>query len=269
MLAEPPFGVDVSPPRRCPITSLRVRAITPWMTSLMFPRSFRDCVFLTRRRIRSRISRVRSPFSTISSKACRAFSRSGGCARSRRNPAPALVTAAAIGWLTSWAIEAVSCPMVATRVACVSAICISLNASADRLRLVRSSTNPIPWSLFSSNAVTPIRTRMRLPSLRNQRFGKTGWWRQSHQTGCSPRSHVEPVSEEVPGTEILDAETGRENPPFRPGETSTETREYSKSPGFGGIARQKPDGVRSLRLDGGRDRDRTCDPLDVNEVLSR
>ena len=23
------------------------------------------------------------------------------------------------------------------------------------------------------------------------------------------------------------------------------------------------------RLDGGRDRDRTCDPLDVNEVLSR
>ncbi len=25
----------------------------------------------------------------------------------------------------------------------------------------------------------------------------------------------------------------------------------------------------SGRLDGGRDRDRTCDPLDVNEVLSR
>jgi hypothetical protein len=24
-----------------------------------------------------------------------------------------------------------------------------------------------------------------------------------------------------------------------------------------------------LDLDGGRDRDRTCDPLDVNEVLSR
>src|SRR3984893_11718299 len=30
------------------------------------------------------------------------------------------------------------------------------------------------------------------------------------------------------------------------------------------------DGFRSSgRLDGGRDRDRTCDPLDVNEVLSR
>ena len=30
------------------------------------------------------------------------------------------------------------------------------------------------------------------------------------------------------------------------------------------------DGFRgSGRLDGGRDRDRTCDPLDVNEVLSR
>jgi hypothetical protein len=30
------------------------------------------------------------------------------------------------------------------------------------------------------------------------------------------------------------------------------------------------DGFRSSgRLGGGRDRDRTCDPLDVNEVLSR
>ena len=30
------------------------------------------------------------------------------------------------------------------------------------------------------------------------------------------------------------------------------------------------DGFRSSgRRDGGRDRDRTCDPLDVNEVLSR
>jgi hypothetical protein len=30
------------------------------------------------------------------------------------------------------------------------------------------------------------------------------------------------------------------------------------------------DSFRGLaRLDGGRDRDRTCDPLDVNEVLSR
>ena len=29
-------------------------------------------------------------------------------------------------------------------------------------------------------------------------------------------------------------------------------------------------GIRvSVGLDGGRDRDRTCDPLDVNEVLSR
>jgi hypothetical protein len=29
----------------------------------------------------------------------------------------------------------------------------------------------------------------------------------------------------------------------------------------------KPQGI--IMLDGGRDRDRTCDPLDVNEVLSR
>jgi hypothetical protein len=28
-------------------------------------------------------------------------------------------------------------------------------------------------------------------------------------------------------------------------------------------------GGASMTYDGGRDRDRTCDPLDVNEVLSR
>jgi hypothetical protein len=38
-------------------------------------------------------------------------SRSGGLESSQRNAAWALVTVAAIGWLTSWAIEAVSCPL--------------------------------------------------------------------------------------------------------------------------------------------------------------
>ena len=46
-------------------------------------------------------------------------------APSQRSAAWALVTVAAIGWLTSWAIEAVSCPIVATRLACASSICTS------------------------------------------------------------------------------------------------------------------------------------------------
>ncbi|MNY09254.1 hypothetical protein D3C86_1421620 [compost metagenome] len=49
----------------------------------------------------------------------------GGCAPSQRSPAWALVTVAAIGWLTSCAIDAASCPMVATRLACASSVCTS------------------------------------------------------------------------------------------------------------------------------------------------
>ena len=44
---------------------------------------------------------------------------------SQRSAAWALVIVAAMGWFTSWAIEAVSCPMVATRFACASSICTS------------------------------------------------------------------------------------------------------------------------------------------------
>ena len=59
----------------------------------------------------------------------------------------ALVTSAAIGWFTSWAIEAVSCPIVATRLACASSVCtsryrcsLSRASASARLRSVRSST---------------------------------------------------------------------------------------------------------------------------------
>ena len=59
------------------------------------------------------------------------------------------------------------------------------------------------------------------------------------------------------------------NPPERPLITA-ETRNLKigvKNPRRNGLF-SIDDGFRgSGRLDGGRDRDRTCDPLDVNEVL--
>ena len=45
--------------------------------------------------------------------------------RQRLKPASALLTTAEIGWLTSWAIEAVSCPIVVTRLAFASSIRVS------------------------------------------------------------------------------------------------------------------------------------------------
>jgi hypothetical protein len=61
------------------------------------------------------------------------------------------------------------------------------------------------------------------------------------------------------------------NPPERP-LLSAETGNVQigdKNPRRNGLF-SIDDGFRgSGRLDGGRDRDRTCDPLDVNEVLSR
>jgi 5-methylcytosine-specific restriction protein A len=50
----------------------------------------------------------------------------------------------------------------------------------------------------------------------------------------------------APGTEISDAETGAQNPPFRLLETDTETRRDSKSPRSGAISAKKTNGVRSL-----------------------
>jgi hypothetical protein len=42
------------------------------------------------------------------------------------------VTVAAIGWFTSWATEAVSCPIVATLLACASSNCISRASASAR-----------------------------------------------------------------------------------------------------------------------------------------
>src|SRR5882762_3840758 len=119
-------------------SSLRVRATTSTMASLMSNRSVRAGTFLIRARIRSTTSLARMPSFTIRATACRVSSRFGGRASSQRNAAWALVTVAAIGWLTSWAIEAVSCPMVVTRLTCASSICASRRASEASTCSVRS-----------------------------------------------------------------------------------------------------------------------------------
>jgi hypothetical protein len=87
------------------------------------------------------------------------------------------------------------------------------------------------------------------------------------ETGCPPCSHRTRLKRES-GTGISDAETDGQNSLFRLAETGTETRVESKSPRsvgqmHGYLAKFDPYG-----LGGGRDRDRTCDPL-VNEAGSR
>jgi hypothetical protein len=48
-----------------------------------------------------------------------------------------------------------------------------------------------------------------------------------------------------------------------------EPNKTGRNPHRNGLFLVGPEICGSLGLDGGRDRDRTCDPLDVNEVLSR
>src|SRR5712664_4483039 len=76
----------------------------------MSNRSRRGGVFFTKARMRSMTSAARLPSLTMRSRACRASSRLGGCAASQRIPALAFVTAAAIGWLISWAYRGGQCP---------------------------------------------------------------------------------------------------------------------------------------------------------------
>jgi hypothetical protein len=70
--------------------------------------SFLGGAFLTSARIRRMISLARLPSLMMRPRACRTSSRSGRSAPSQRHAALAFVSAAAIGWLTSWAIEAAS-----------------------------------------------------------------------------------------------------------------------------------------------------------------
>src|ERR1700738_2445234 len=64
-----------------------------------------------------------------------------------------------------------------------------------------------------------ISDRRRFP-----RFGKTGWWRRKGPNCQPPTQSSSNRSLTPPGTEIFDAETGAETPPFRLLETDTETR---------------------------------------------
>jgi hypothetical protein len=72
-----------------------------------------------------------------------------------------------------------------------------------------------------------------------------------------------------PGTEFFDAETEGQKPYFRLAETDAETDVDSKGPRSAGQMHGYRTEFDTYGLGGGRDRDRTCDPLDVNEVLSR
>ena len=61
-------------------------------------------------------------------------------ARRRKHASP-LVTIAASGWVTSWAIEAVSSPTVITRLTCASSAWARCKPSSERFRSLRSRTN--------------------------------------------------------------------------------------------------------------------------------
>ena len=79
---------------------------------------------------------------------------------------------------------------------------------------------------------------------------------------------VEPVSP-FPGTGILRPETGAEFREFSRTETQDANSRVLKSPRLAGSFRGLRFLSRNKRLGGGRDRDRTCDPLHVKEVLFR
>ena len=145
----------------------RASPIISKIASLISRLSFRTDAFLEKSRIRLTISAARLPSLIIRSIDCPVFSRFGGRRASQRTAVSAFVSRAAIGWLTSWAIEAVSWPIVAIRFACAS------SASA-RLRSVRSRTKMTKASPRSSNVAPPVSTGTRLPSFRKYSFSK-GW----------------------------------------------------------------------------------------------
>src|SRR6202022_4490694 len=81
---------------------------------------------------------------------------------------------------------------------------------------------------------------------RGVRYLKTGWWRRKGPNCHPPTQSSNRSLAPEPGTEIFDAETGAQKPPFRLLETDTETRRDSKSPRSGGITAKKLNGVRYL-----------------------
>ena len=95
------------------------------MASLISTASFRAGAFLMSARIRPTTSPARFPSLTIRESTSSTSRKFGGSALRKRRAANAYVTAAVIGWFTSWVIEAVNWPIVATRLACASSSCAS------------------------------------------------------------------------------------------------------------------------------------------------
>jgi hypothetical protein len=83
-----------------------------------------------------------------------------------------LVTAAAIGCFTSWAIEVVNCPIVATRLTCASSALAWFNTCAACLRSVMSLAifeAPMirPSAFLTGDTVSEMSARV--PSLRRRK----------------------------------------------------------------------------------------------------
>ena len=158
-------------------TSPRVRAMTSRIAPLISKASFRGGAFLIRPRIRSMTSMVRLPCWTVAPSACRASSRFGGCAFSQFKAALALATVAAIGCMTSWAIEADSSPIVVTRLTCASCVCASRNASDASISwLVRSTTRCSSSSLSSLiSALARLSAAVSTMSQFPCRLARTNW----------------------------------------------------------------------------------------------
>src|ERR1700704_6568234 len=99
-----------------------------------------------------------------------------------------------------------------------------------------------------------------------------GWWRRSGSNCLLPTQGSNPSPKLEPGTEFFAAETGRQNGPIHPdcGSRDRANQRIWQTClcDCGGIA-SGPHSLQLQSVGGGRDRDRTCDPLDVNEVLSR
>src|ERR1700730_17915104 len=138
------------------------------MGSLILSRSLCIGDHFASSRIRSIILLARLPLLTIRSTACLASCRVGGLWASQRQHAFPLVTIAANGWLTSWAIEAVNSPNVVTRAMCAicaRAACIAVSADLilnTRYVVAPIATRPSPSLMIAAAPGGPVKVRKKL-----------------------------------------------------------------------------------------------------------
>src|SRR5258708_7681877 len=112
------------------------------MASMMLSRSRSGGAFATRARIRLITPPARLPALIMRSPDPRAAFRLGVSPASQRRQALPLLTSPVSGWLTSWAIAAVSSPRVVTRATRTSSARACSSSASVRLRLVRSRIMP-------------------------------------------------------------------------------------------------------------------------------